>query len=374
MANLISAKIAGSTVDRVVRFEQTKAYGLHTVGTIDIAYSAVRPWLAQEWAPIEIYLQGTTWYGYVHHGGVATDVRDVSGSVLRYTFIGTSLPMNTERTRSWRGVSASGVVRQIGREHRLRTVITRHKTIMPYYAQAGVSDWKVLQEMAEKTGHRLWVDGATLSFVDPKLLLEGVRAIDIPAFSQNKAIGIPDNLYAFTSKAGAMVPRSFGPTARQVIHGMDVRTARPLKAATTPSGPASVITKVATGTRVGTSGQAADSVGARASVSSGWITATALVVGSPQVVPGMLVTIGGSKIPSEQSGRWLVTGVNHRVLLDASKTVDPFTSTLTLERDQFYGPDFRSATRVSNTRDTVPARMRDGFLWEAEYMESINVG
>lgn len=360
-------------VGRVIRFEQTKAFAKHTVGTIDIAYAAQRPWVAPEWAPVEVYLAGTTWFGYVHHGGVSSDVRQPSGSVVRYTLIGTSLPMNTQRTRSWRGVTCSGLVRQIGREHRLRTVVTRSKTILPYYAQAATSDWKVLQDMATKTGHRLYVDGSTVSFVDGRLLLEGVRALDVPTFVQSRVPGLRDTLISFTSKAGSMVPRPAGPTARQVVHGLDARTSRTIKATASPSGPQTSLTVINT-SRTASSGQAADLVSARTQGTAGWITATAVVVGDASLVPGMLVNIAGAKIPEEQAGRWLVTSVNHRVLLDGSNPVEPFTTTLTLERDQIYGINPRGATRTSNTRDTVPAKMRNGFLWEAEYMESIDVG
>jgi hypothetical protein len=375
VTSLLSARIAGSTVDTVLRFDQIKAFGKHTVATLDVSYpSSSRPWLAEEWAPVEVYLGGTTWYGYVHHSGVSSDVRDRSGSVVRYTLIGTSLPMNTERTRSWRGISASGVVRQVAREHRLRSVISRHRTVMPYYAQAGSSDWKVLQDMASRTGHRLWVDGSTAIFVDPSLLLEGVRALDIPEFSQNQIPGQRDTLFSFASKSGAMVPRATGITSRQVVHGLDMRTARPLKATATPSGPGRLLSKVNTDVRATTSGQAADIVSARATTAAGWITATALVVGSPEIVPGSLVAVSGSKVPEDQSGRWMVTEVNHRVLLDASNPLDPFTTALTLERDRYYGPGIRAATRASSTRDSVPATMRNGLLWEAEYMEDVNVG
>lgn len=375
MASPIRAWIAGSEVGTVLRFDQTKAFSQHTVATLDVAYpSTSKPWLAPEWSAVKVALRGVPWWGYVHHSGVSSDVRDISGSVVRYTLIGTSLPMNSQRTRSWRGITASGIVRQIGREHRLRTVISRTKAIMPYYAQAGSSDWKVLQDMAQRSGQRLWVDGGTVSFVEPRLLLEGVRALSIPVFTQNQMPGLRDNLYAFSSKAGAMVPRASGPTTRQVVYGLDVRTGRPITAAANPDGPPTVLSTVVTGTRVATAGHAADTVNALVTTSAGWITASAVVTGSPDITPGSLISLGGSKVPGDQSGRWLVTAVNHRVLLDASNPLDVFTTTLSLERDTYYGPTLRGATRVSNTRDSVPTIMRDGYLWEAEYMENVNVG
>jgi hypothetical protein len=54
-----------------------------------------------------------SFYGYIHHHQALSpaegDVR--SDSVMRYVLIGTSLPMNQQRTRSWRGVSGSYLAR-----------------------------------------------------------------------------------------------------------------------------------------------------------------------------------------------------------------------------------------------------------------------
>ena len=173
MPNTVSLRIGGQSQPAVVRFDQTKAFSKHTIAVVDLSYpgTSQQPWIAPEWSPVEVYLGSTTWYGYVHHGGVVADVRDRSGAVIRYTLIGTSLPMNETRTRSWRDVSRSSIVRQIAREHRLRSVITPHRMVMDYYAQTGVSDWKTLQQMANSAGYRLWVDGSTVLFVNPTLLL-----------------------------------------------------------------------------------------------------------------------------------------------------------------------------------------------------------
>lgn len=383
---ITSLKIGDVQVSSVLRFDQTKAFGKHTVANLDVRYSRFdtgavsTPWVAPEWTPVQMRMRDTDWYGYVHHGGVASDVRDASGSAVRYTLIGTSLPMNEERTRSWRSTSASALVRNVATEHRLRSVITPNRAIIDYYAQAGTSDWKLLKDMAARTGYRLWVDGATVLFVDPKLLLVGVRDIDIPTFSQSFTPGVADNMYAFSSKAGTNVPRVGGSTSKQIVYGLDPRTGRRIKAtgATnlgdgSPNGPTPFLTHVVSG-GVSSLSQAVSSVGAQVTVSDGWITATAVVRGNARLVPGSLVRIAGSGVPIEQQGRWLVTSVNHRVINDNSLTIDPFTTTLELERDQYYGPSFTSAVRLANTADTPPARIRSGIVWEADFLESINVG
>lgn len=386
MPSDIRVNIYGAATSNVVRFEAVKAFGKHSMAVVDLAYpkavaaAVSRPWIAPEWTPAEVTLRGSLWVGYVHHGGVVADVRDRAGAVVRYTLIGTSLPMNEQRNRAWKNCSASSIVRDIAREHRLRSVITPHRSIIKYYAQAGVSDWKVLQDMATRTGQRLWVDGSTVTFVNPSLLLEGVQALQVPNFSQDRVFGLRDTLYAFSSKAGTMVPRPGGPTSKQVVFGVDPRTGSPIKAlgATSlgdgsPVGSSPVLTQIG-GSRISSMAQAADHVAAQVTNTAGWITATAVVVASPEIVPGTIVNISGSKIPVDQTGRWIVTEVRHTYLADMSQSVDPYKTTLELERDRFYGPNITSATRTSNTRDSVPAKIRNGYLWEADYLETIDVG
>lgn len=382
----LSVTLGGIRVSGDTLFEKVASFGQHTVGTLEILIpGGTNPWVAPEWTPVTLRLTdgrvSEPWYGYVHHGGVVTTTYGQRNAVVRYTLIGTSLPLNDEKTRSWKNVTRSSIVRQIAKEHRLRTLMSVHRTVIPYYAQSG-SDWRVLKDMADQTGYRLWVDGSTVRFVDAKLLLEGVSVSETPTFSQSVTPGVLNTLHQFESKIGTMVPRAGGTAANQVVNGIDVRNKTIIKATSTtstqnsgsPAGSTPVLHKVNTGIRVSQYGQASELVSSASINTQGWLTATAVVTGSPSLEPGSIIDIEGNRIPADQHGLWLVTKATQRVMREEPDPRYVYTTLLELERDQFYSPTFRSNYKTTNTRDSVGATMRDGLFWEADYMEDINVG
>lgn len=398
----ISVSIGGSRVPRVLRYEQVAAFGKHTVATLDVPLERRQRPMAPEWTPVVATLAASgkqvLWYGYVHHGAGVSSLQDSTGSSVRYTFIGTSLPMNSEQTRSWKEVSASSLARQIGHEHRLRTMVSPSIRRLPYYAQTG-SDWAVLKDLATQSGSRLWVDGPTLLFVDPAVLLQGAQARDIPVFSHNRMPGRVDTIFEWYAKVGTMVPRESGRALPQTVTGLDLRTGRLVvakQAATSirttyqngmlvpqagahsqvaigPDG-IPILNKVSTGSRVASMGEASDLASAEAKNAQGWVTASARVAFSPGLQPGRVVKVEGAAIPSSQTGYWLVTGVSHRLLQDSSNPVMNYSTQLELERNTKDSPTFSSRYNAIGTSDTVYARLRNGLFWEADYMEDVSVG
>ncbi|WP_020142233.1 phage late control D family protein [Terracoccus sp. 273MFTsu3.1] len=364
----------------VVRYETHAAFGKHSVNVLDLRTGSARI-AFPEWTPVVVDLRvGATmdrWYGYVHHYGEVDDTRasDVSNQNTRYTLIGTSLPLNEQRTRSWKNMTRSGVVREVARAHKFRTMVQRDGEILPFIAQAGNSDMALLQQMADESGYRLWVDGSTLRFIDPDTLLTGVRTLDIRSFNKGGGPGTPDGIISWSTKAGSMVPRATGSAGAQSVYGLDRRTGTVVGAAVdqTPSGLPS-LTKIDTNSVVTGTGQAVSRASANSKKARAWVTAKAIVVCSPGVKPGDVIEVAGDRIKPYERGLWLVTGVSHRVLNDGSAAGFEYLTTLDLERDGIYSPSFNAAFRTINTRDLVAARIRDGYRWEAEVMEDVRVG
>lgn len=364
----------------VVRYETHAAFGKHSVNVLDLRTGSNRVVLP-EWTPVVVDLRvGSTkdrWYGYVHHYGEVDDSRadERSNQNTRYTLIGTSLPLNEQRTRSWKNTTRSAVVREVARQHRLRTMVQRDGEVLPFVAQAGVSDMALLQQMASDSGYRLWVDGSTCRFVDPDTLLTGVRALDIRTFRKTSTSGAADSIISWKSKAGSMVPRADGGGGVQSVYGLDRRTGSVIGAAMdrTPSGLPS-LTKVDTDSVVTGAGQAVARARANSKKSRAWVTSRAVVTCTPGIRPGDVVDVVGDGIKPYERGLWLVTGVSHRVLNDGSAQGFEYVTTLDLERNDVYTTTFNSAFRTINTRDLVAARIRDGSRWEADVMEDVRVG
>jgi hypothetical protein len=364
----------------VVRYETHAVFSKHSVNVLDLRTGSARI-VFPEWTPVVVDLKvgavSDRWYGYVHHYGEVDDSRadERSNQNTRYTLIGTSLPLNEERTRSWKNMTRSAVVREIGRSHRLRTMVQRDGEVLPYIPQAGISDMALLQQMATDSGYRLWIDGSTLRYVDPDTLLTGVRTLDIRTFNKSGIPGRPDGIISWITKAGSMVPRAGGTAGSQSVYGLDRRSGRVVGAAVdrTPDSLPS-LTKIDTDKVVTGAAQAMTRATANSKRARAWATAKAVVVCTPGIKPGDVVEIVGGGIKPYERGLWLVTGAHHRVLNDGSAPGFEYSTTLELERDAIYTPTFNAAFRTINTRDLVPAKMRDGSLWEAEVMEDIRVG
>jgi phage protein D len=314
------------------------------------------------------------WYGYVHHSSVmATSANQTV--TTRYICIGTSLPMNTQRTRSWKNVSPTSIVRQVGRENGLRTVISPSARRLTYWAQSGQSDFKLVSDLATETGFRFWVEGTTLYFLDPRILLLGQKAQDIPVFTKSQRPGKYDTLQDMTILAGTMIPRANGTTGTSAISGLDAKTGRVIQASSSAkTGASSFLNTITTSRAVDNYADAQALMEARTLASQGWITIQATVYGTSKVTPGTLIGISGSSISSDRQGRWMVTSTKHIINRSKDNSGLLFTTTVDAERDQPYAVTFRSDANKRFKFDSVPAVLRNKQFWESSLLEDINVG
>jgi uncharacterized protein involved in type VI secretion and phage assembly len=362
----------------ITRVEVREGYGVHAMALIDVS-TPVGLTPAAELTPVVLdYGRSpndmTRWYGYVHHSSVMASSANQT-VVTRYVCIGTSLPMNTQRTRSWKNVSPTSIVRQVGRENGLRTVISPSARRLTYWAQSGQSDFKLVSDLAAETGFRFWVEGATLYFLDPRTLLLGQKAQDIPVFTKSQRPGQFDTLQDLTILTGTMVPRANGTTGTSAISGLDAKTGRVIQATSTANtGASSFLNTITTSRAVDNYADAQALMEARTLASQGWITMQATVYGTSKVSPGTLIGISGGSVSSDRQGRWMVTGTKHVINRSRDNSGLLFTTTVDAERDQPYAVTFRSDANKRFKFDTIPAVLRNKQFWESSLLEDINVG
>jgi phage protein D len=263
----------------------------------------------------------------------------------------------------------------VGRENGLRTVISPSARRLTYWAQTGESDFKLVNDLASETGYRFWVEGSTLYFLDPRILLLGQKVQDIPVFSKNQTPGLYDTLQSLSILTGTMIPRSNGAASTSVISGLDAKTGKVIKASSaSDTGIGTFLNSISTARAVDNYADAQALMEARTLASRGWITMQAEIYGTAKVAPGTLIGISGSSISSDNKGRWMVTGTKHVINRDKSNTGLMFTTTVDAERDQPYAVTFRSDANKRFKFDTVPAVLRNKQFWESSLLEDINVG
>jgi hypothetical protein len=310
----------------------------------------------------------------VHHSSILASTNSKTVTA-RYVCIGTSLPLNIQRTRSWKNVSPTSIVRQVGRQNGLRTVISPSARRLTYWAQSGQSDFKLLQDLAHEVGFRFWVEGTTLYFLDPRILLLGQKAQNIPVFSKNQQPGVMDTLRELSILTGTMVPRQNGTAGTNSISGLDAKTGRVIKASSaSDTGAAAFLNSITTARAVDNYADAQALMEARTLASRGWITMQAALYGTAKVAPGTLIGITGKSVSTENAGRWMVTGTKHIINRDKSHSGLVFTTTVDAERDQPYAVTFRSDANKRFKFDSVPAVLRNKQFWESSLLEDINVG
>jgi len=365
----------------ISRCEIRKAFGVHSLVIIDLQVGEVfgsgtgtPVW--PEWTPAQVdfgrrFDSVVPWYGYVHHHSVLADTAGTKGTTLRYVLIGTSGPMNEEQTRSWRSISASALARQVFREHGLRTITSVHPRVLPYWAQPGISDFSLLQGLAQETGYRLFVDGPTGSFFNPRTLLSSPLSHGIPSYRQDRGRNAVSTLLNFEVLTGRMVPRDTGQTKQAVVFGVDKRSAKTLHATGTAAD--GMLHQVISTKAVDDFSVAQSLAGAGTLATQGWLTARADINGNAVLNPGDLIEVTGSAIATDNVGLWLIRGVTHLFDIYAQRTKDMFTSTLDLERDQVYSATFDRVAALSNTSDSISAILRGSQVWVAQFLEDIRV-
>lgn len=371
--------ISGSRITNYIkRVEVREGYGIHSMAMVDVTTSAATS-AYPELAPVVLDYGRrpndlVRWYGYVHHSTVLASSSSKTVTT-RYVCIGTSLPLNTQRTRSWKNVSPTSIARQVGRQNGLRTIISPSSRRLTYWAQSGQSDFKLLQDLAHEVGFRFWVEGTTLYFLDPRILLLGQKAQNIPVFSKNQQAGVMDTLRELSILAGTMVPRQNGTTGTSIISGLDAKTGRVIKASSSSdTGTSPFLNSITTARAVDNYADAQALMEARTLASRGWITMQATLYGTAKIMPGTLVAITGRSLSSDRTGRWMVTSTKHIINRDKSNSGWVFTTTVDAERDQPYAVTFRSDANKRFKFDTVPAVLRNKQFWESSLLEDINVG
>jgi phage protein D len=299
-----------------------------------------------------------TWYGYVNHHEFASDADSGSKAPqVTYTLVGTSMWMNSDKTRAWGQTSPTYMAKQIAAEHGLRAVLTSTTWVSDYEVQSSETDFTFLNRMSAKYGFRFAVSGGTLYFIDPSSVLSGSSTQGVPTFTMNKSFAWQDTIRKFKKIEGNNLPGS--ELATRQLSGVDQNTGAPFTVtATGTSGRAR--TKIQTSYVASSAAEAQVMADAWQSQSQFYIQATAELFGNTLLYPGKLVYLQGTAMMAGSAGLWMVTEADH--LLKSSGTsytvLDKYVTRVTLIRNQdgtapaisrtsVISPEF-TACRISN--------------------------
>lgn len=363
--------------EAVSRFRLCQDIGKHTLAFLTLRTSAqstlqmaIDP--IAEGTPVEIAFgrlpnTHTTWYGYVNHYEHSAPDRYARAQTT-YVLIGTSAGLNNEQSRSWNGVTDSYIVRRVAKEHGYASVIQATPLIRPYTVQSGESDLALLNRLAELNGYRLWVDGATLSLLDPRVLMEGPRTAASPVFIRNRRSD--DTVLSFTQTTGSTVP-DVGVVAQRTVYGLAGTTL--VAARTTPD--TSRLTKVQQTPPVRSYGEAVVELGAANKRNDNWIAATVRVRGDWRVQPNQMIYLQGSALSARDQGGWLVTSAEHDIALQepADSSGNRYVTTAKIVRNTVGGQNVSHIIRAEQQGPVISSVLQDG-IWRAAMMREVTYG
>jgi phage protein D len=291
----------------------------------------------------------TSWYGYVNHHTVNGNASSGSKALeIVYTLIGTSKPMNTDRSKTWGQVTGTYIAKTIFGSYGLRSVLTNTDWIFPYEVQANESDFAFLNRMADKLGFRMWVSGSTGYFIDPSVVLTGTSSQGIPSYSLDKRFTQVDTIRQFSSSQGDNLP---GATiANRTIFGIDAQTGQAFQAQADSAQPATV-TQTFSDWPATDYGTAKNLVQAKQQRSQFWMTATADLFGSTYIYPGKLVFLTGFQLPPVNQGYWIVASADHTLKASGSgiPVNDKYSTGVTLLRNTTT-----VSPNISSTSSVIP--------------------
>lgn len=318
--------------DFAIDIELRQSWGCHDIFFIryerprtDLNFSVSQFW--PDNAPVKIIWGRRpdniqTWYGYVNHH--VTNSNAASGSKalqVTYVLLGTSKPMNTDKTRSWGDVTPTYIAKEIAREYGLRAVLSRTTWIIPYEVQSNESDFKFLNRVADKVGFRFWVSGGTLYFIDPAIVLCGSQSQAVPEYKLDKLFTQLDSVRDFEMYEGGNVPGAV--VANRSIFSFDTASGKIMQVQADPvplssGAPVPSIDYIMSDWPADTLVDAKNLVNAWQQRNQFWQTACAELYGNTLIYPGKLVKLTGAQMPPNGSGFWIVASACH--ILRASGT------------------------------------------------------
>lgn len=298
-------------------------------------------------------------------------------SVVEYTIIGTSQPMQSTVNKAWKNISPSAIASQIAVKNGFRAVIHPYTSAITYRLQ-NVSDFQFLAKLAQEIGYHFYVDNTDLYFINPKVILDRSNTRNIPQFWAFNRPGLWDTIRDFNPIVGTITPDG-GIVANRTITGLNPRTGNLTSAAIqndlfTSNGSAPIaptITKYYNRAPAESYFEATQKVQADINKNIYWLTADSELYGDFRVKPNTLVDLVGTAIPATESGIWLVRCVRHCLTMPAptgNKFDAKYTMYTQLMRDQVYTANTSEPGQTDSVLQTVPPKLLGG-VWK-----SSNVG
>jgi len=348
----------------------------HDLGTVVFKNWDLSEKLIPPGTPMTITLRSIkgidSYSGFVHH---VKKVMNTEKRFIEVTFIGASYRMKQKSQKVWKKVTVSQIAKTIAKKYKFAADITPHKRVFSQLAQHGESDWEFLVKCAKKCGYLFRVDGTTLIFKPIDEYYKKYKNYAPSYTLQNLATSGStikgSDLYHFTPIVGESIPFPEATKSAQSFNGVNPITKKSnsyskqklksnkRKITKPPSFDSFDVNTVVPGMDIAKSH--ADAFNEMIKFP---YRAHGGVVGSPNLIPGLPIYLGG--IGTEYSGYWILLSVEHIVhyisLTETKYTtnievgVDSLGPSTTTSQNEYSFPENESKIYVEPNIRQIPIK------------------
>lgn len=294
----------------------------------------ISPKQAKPGTPINIDIQGKSFYGYIHD---IKNFQEMDKNFTEVGIIGASYVMRQGSQATYKNVTADQVIVSIAKKYNFAYKVTPHPRVYPQLSQAGQTDWEFMVKLAKQSGYFLKAENTTLYFqpLDQEFkekLMESAR------FSKNDAgFKSLQPMYSFTPIVGETLAHNGADKSAISIAGVNPKTGKYFKYTKQKRSPVTraisnpeLFDKHDTGVVANDYTTAVQEAKSADEKSKFPYQAEAEVIGASRVSPGHPVYLEG--VGKEYSGYWTVLRVEHKII-EESLNVQRFTTILTIGTD-----------------------------------------
>ena len=272
------------------------------------------------------------WVGYVYNGDNTTQATVSRNVMIRG--VGASFPLKEGGNKIWKNKTAPEIVQDICKQYKLKAVVDKSNVRFGMQSLVGITKWEKIQELANRIGFQVYVDGTTLYFQRIDRLIDQFMSV-IPVLSYNDGAVSSEimldaqTLDHFTAKIGDLSENGSYIKANKTIHGIDPTTG---KSHSHTSRPTKVGKNVRTNIVEALFNEVSTSVVAETKflakeLSEGMAHLARFSLhgegkgqGDPRISPYKTVEINGTG--TETDGFWVIKSVEHFVTYDGRYTVN----------------------------------------------------
>jgi len=163
VSNYVSVSFPNSPTQpkRVHRVTLEQEIYMHDYATVEFRDWNIDPLNIKPGSLMVITIKDKSYYGYVHQ---LNNEQSSAKNFTKVGFIGASYVMKQSSQKIYRNMSADQIIAAIATKYNFAYKVTPHPRVYPQVAQAGLTDWQLMVNLAQECGYFLRAENSEIYF------------------------------------------------------------------------------------------------------------------------------------------------------------------------------------------------------------------